>query len=106
MFNRVFLWIVILAAGAVLLISANIFRDTNPGPVSQGTPVPILSPSPSEEQNRGPSISQPSSPNSGEIGATCQLNGTIRFINENLYETIRAKIIYQNVDDAIRQIYW
>jgi len=106
MSNKLILWAILLIVGIGLIISANIFRDTNPGSVSRGTPVPILSPTPSEEQNRGSLISQPSSPNSGEIGATCQLSGEIRFIGENLYETIGAKITYQNVDDPIRQIFW
>ena len=106
MSNKLILWIIVLAAGAGILISADIFRGKGSGDISQETPaVPILSPTPSE-QNRGPSISQPSSPNSGEIGAACQVGGEIVFLNKNLYENKNAKIAYQNVDDRIRQIYW
>lgn len=102
--NSKLLWIVILAAGAGLLILANTFRDQlpNPGDISQITPSPSESPSPS------PSFSPaPSSPKSNtSIPATCQLSGEIVFINQNFYETKGAKIVYQNVDDKIRQIYW
>ncbi len=98
--------LVILIVGIGLIISANIFRDTNPGQVFQVTPVPILSPTPSEEQNRGSSISQPRPEGSGEIGTSCQVSGEIVFLNKNIYENKEAKIVYQNVDDSIRQIYW
>ena len=102
MSNRLILWIIVLVAGTGLIISANIFRDTNQGPVSQGMPIISESPSPSPD-----SSSVPFSPKSNiSVPATCQLSGEIVFINQNLYETIGAKIAYQNVDDAIRQIYW
>ena len=98
------LWVVILVAGIGLIISANIFRDKlpNPNQISKGSPTP------SESPLASPSPSPRPSPSSNNIfvPATCQLSGEIRFINKNLYETIGAKIIYQNVDDKIRQIYW
>src|SRR3989344_4765433 len=66
--------------------------------------MPIISESPSPSPD---SSSVPFSPKSNiSVPATCQLSGEIVFINQNLYETIGAKIAYQNVDDAIRQIYW
>ena len=83
-----------------MIISANIFRDTNPGNLVIETASP--SPSVSTPKDQKTPTSKPIT----SIAASCQLNGSIKFINENLYETIGAKITYQNVDDAIRQIYW
>ncbi len=100
--NRLIFWIVVLAAGVGLLILANTFRDElpNPNSISQATPSPSESATPS----LGPSI--PPLPEGNTSPATCQLAGEIRFINENLYETRGAKIAYQNVDDETRQIFW
>src|SRR3989344_7514265 len=98
--NNLILWIIILIAGAGLLISANIFRDTNPGSIVGTSIEPTSTPEPQTTPRPSPKPS-PSFPI-----ATCQLSGSVKFINENLYETIGAKIAYQNVDDAIRQIYW
>jgi len=38
--------------------------------------------------------------------ASCQLSGSISFINKSLYRTEGAKISYQNIDDITRQIIW
>ena len=82
------------------MISINLLRDKGPGNISLESPtpsetvLPSLSPSPSPR------------PAPGQKGATCQISGEIVFLNKNLYENKNAKIRYQNVDDAIRQIYW
>ncbi len=104
MSHKVILWIIVLVAGIGLIISANIFQDKFlSNPTSQTTPTPSSSESPSLTPAPSPSSSPKSSAN---IAATCQLSGEIRFISKDLYETIGAKIVYQNVDDKIRQIYW
>lgn len=94
-----------MIAGAGLIISANIFRDTGPKPVAnnpEATSEPTNSPELQTTQRVTPKPGgQDSLPQ-----ATCQISGAIKFINHNLYETIGAKIAYQNVDDEIRQIYW
>ena len=100
--NKAF-WIIVLAVGAGLLISANIFRDTNPGPITDnsGTAAePTDSPEP-QTSPRPTAKSQTFLP-----PATCQISGEIVFLTKDTYENKRAKIVYQNVDDSIRQIYW
>ncbi len=86
------------------MISANIFRDTfpgpvvnNPGPTSEPTPIDTFEPqSPLPNANPSPA----------SAAATCKISGTIKYLEENIYETIDAKIVYQNVNDKISQIYW
>lgn len=38
--------------------------------------------------------------------ATCQLSGSINFMSADTYETKGAKLVYQNVDDSSRLIFW
>lgn len=90
-----------MVAGLGLIISANIFRDTNP---SGNLSVLTQTPSPTLEPINQPTPRPTVSPKS--VVATCQLGGEIRFIKQNLYETRGAKITYQNVDDPTRQIFW
>ncbi len=104
MSNRLTLWIIVLVAGLGLIISANIFRDTNPLgnlPVLTGSSSP-----PPEPTNQVVPKPTPKPGSSVSLLATCQLGGEIRFKTPNLYETIGAKITYQNVDDPTRQIFW
>ena len=98
--NNLIFWIIALIAGVGLIISANIFRDTNQG---GSLVIETTSPSLSEPENQGTITPKPTS---SSTVASCQLGGKIRFINQNLYETIGAKITYQNVDDPTRQIFW
>lgn len=98
--NNLILWIIVLAAGAGLIISANIFRDTDPG---GDIAIETASTSPFGEANQETITPKPAN---SSIAASCQLGGEIRFINRNLYETRGAKITYQNVDDPTRQIFW
>lgn len=101
--NMIF-WIIVLVAGLGLIISANVFRDTNP---SGNLPVLTESSSPSPESTNQAVPKLTSKPvSSVSLSATCQLGGEIRFIKQNLYETKDAKITYQNVDDPTRQIFW
>ena len=102
MSNKV-IWIIVLAAGTGLIISANIFRDKPSDNVSQVSSTPLASETVSPSLN--PSASpRPISP--VQVPAACQITGQIVFLNKNLYENKNAKIVYQNVDDVIRQIYW
>lgn len=98
--KNIIFWVIVLVAGLGFIISANIFRDTNP---TGNLPVLIQTPSPTLEP-----INQPAPRPTGLTGtkATCQLGGEIRFVKQNLYETRGAKITYQNVDDPTRQIFW
>ena len=102
MSNKVILSVIASAVGIGLLVLINIFRDGGPNNISKQTPAPsevfISSPSPSASPRPSPSPKQ--------IAASCQITGQIVFLDKNLYENKNAKIIYQNVDDAIRQIYW
>ena len=100
MSNKVILWIVVLLAGAGILISANIFRDKNSGSVSLETPAPSETVSPLSSPSPSPR------PTLVQAAATCQITGQIVFLDKNIYENKGAKIVYQNVDDVIRQIYW
>ena len=96
------IWPAVLIAGAGILILFNILRDEAPDSITQETPAlsetvgPLFSLSPSP---RPTSLPKP-------IVATCQIGGKIVFLDKNLYENKDAKIIYQNVDDPIRQIFW
>jgi len=104
MSNKLIFWIIVLVAGLGLIISANIFRDTNP---SGNLPVLTESSSSSPEPTNQVVPKSTSKPDSSvSLPATCQLGGEIRFIKQNLYETKGAKITYQNVDDPTRQIFW
>ena len=97
------IWIIILAAGAGLLISANAFRDTYPGPVTDNSRT-TAGPTESSEPQTTPRPNPKPSPSLSV--AACQLSGEIFFLNKNTYENKGAKIVYQNVDDEIRQIFW
>lgn len=110
--NRIFKWVVPLGIGFGLIIFTFIFRgqqlrepeitvSSQPSPeATAGEATPTLSIVPTSTRMPTPSI-KVTNP-----AATCQLTGSIDFINDNLYETKGAKISYQNVDDHIRQIYW
>lgn len=106
MSNKPIFWIIVLIAGFGLIILANV-RDTNPG---GNLVIETVSPSPEPTNQATPLAGQAkptSKPGSSvPLPATCQLGGEIKFIKQNLYETIGAKITYQNVDDPTRQIFW
>lgn len=102
--SRLF-WIVILIIGIGLIISANIFRDQGPKPAANN-PEATNEPTNSPEPLTTPRVTPKSGGQGSLPQAVCQISGEIKFINPNLYETIGAKIAYQNVDDEIRQIYW
>lgn len=100
-------WLIVLLVGAGIIISANFFRDkpksflntplNTPIPTPQQSPlVNEVTPNQTNSETNLP-ISKP---------ATCQLMGKISFLSPNLYKTEGAKIVYQNVDDVIRQIFW
>ncbi len=97
--TKLILWIIILGVGIGLIFFAQVFRD-KPNDTS-------LRPAPSESPNPTASPTQSPTPG-GSISktATCQISGQVRFISSNTYETVGAKISYQNVDDKIRQIFW
>lgn len=101
MFNKVILWAIVLTAAAGLLIIANVFRDKSADTVSQqsSTPAETVSPSVSPSPSPRPTASK-------QISTACQIAGEVVFLNKNFYENRGAKIVYQNVDDVIRQIYW
>jgi hypothetical protein len=97
---EVIFWLVVVLAGVSLLIFSNYGRHTN-SPISQSSP--SLSPSPTAT----PTIKNTVVPSpSTQKTATCQLEGSIIFLKENLYETKGAKIIYQNVDSPARLLFW
>ncbi|OHB19496.1 MAG: hypothetical protein A2913_01175 [Parcubacteria group bacterium RIFCSPLOWO2_01_FULL_40_65] len=100
MSNKVILWIIVFVAGAGLIFSANFFRDKGSGGVSLETPAP------SETISPLPSPSPSLRPTSVQVAASCQITGQIVFLDKNFYENKGAKIVYQNVDDPIRQIFW
>lgn len=104
MSNKLILWTIFLIVGIGLIISANIFRDTDPRPVVSNpgaTTEPANSPEPRTTPRPTAEPGQASfSP------ASCQISGEIVFLSGNIYENKGAKIVYQNVDDNIRQIYW
>lgn len=88
-----------------------------PSPSLSNTPVPTPRPQPSQTwpkpsvtstpQSSGQTLVQTPVPANLITGpATCQLSGSINFINENLYETKGAKVAYQNVDDSSRLVFW
>lgn len=89
-----------------LLISGTV----SPSPSFSNTPLPTPRPKPSATStpvSSGHSLVQTPVPANLITGpATCQLSGSINFINENLYETKGAKMVYQNVDDSSRLVFW
>lgn len=80
------------------------------GQASSPQAVPTPRPSPSvigSPSSSGQSLVQTPVPANLITGpATCQLSGSINFINENLYETKGANMVYQNVDDSSRLVFW
>lgn len=106
MSRQTLLWVGLAVIGLGLIISADVFRDKpanvflNPSPTPSQTASPSVSPSPTFSPAATPRPSPAAAP------ASCQLSGSIEYISGNIYETKGAKIVYQNVDDKIRQIYW
>ena len=100
MTNRVIFWIIILILGIGLIVLAQVFRD-KPSNTSLN-PTISESPAPTVISTQSPTPSG----NTSVASTTCQISGSIKFINSNLYETMAAKITYKNVDDKIRQIFW
>lgn len=94
------LWLAILVVGIGLIAFSLFTRDAKAPGLPSATPTDSF-------------LLQPTSTPASLLvspamtkAATCQISGSIKFINDNLYETKGAKIAYQNVDDSIRQIYW
>lgn len=104
-FFRTVTWLAILFIGIGLIAFSFFIRDAkNPEPTTPAlTGLSPATTSPSTQSTFSPT---PQKVVNGTRIATCQLRGSIKFINNNLYETKGAKIAYQNVDDRIRQIYW
>lgn len=75
---------------------------------TQQKPKPRATTSTSPIPRRTPLFYLPTSVPRSQITApaTCQISGSINFINDNLYESKGAKIVYQNVDDPNRFIFW
>lgn len=131
--NKHIFWLVILVVGIGLVSWANFGRNRT-GNIFVNQPEmsasPSVSPSPSKSgvTNLGKStakdvqsltpeeveklfdeqyIIQQSVPYSQLTEpATCQVQGTLKFLNPNTYETIGAKISYTGVDSPARQIKW
>ena len=105
--RRSIVWIVTLALGLGLIFYSIVLRDesgvSSSLPGGQ-TPTPDLGTTPEVTLITTPVST--GKPIIGQTPATCQISGKIRFWKDDLYETIGAKIVYQNVDDRIRQIYW
>lgn len=123
--SRIFFWLVIAAAGLILILLSSFFRgrpsETNQPPPGQltassspeaaATAPKAATGSPQATKLPRPTVGSGSLPTPVPRGlitgpATCQLSGSINFISENLYETRGAKIAYQNVDDGSRFIFW
>lgn len=100
--NRIVFWVIIFAIGVGLIVFSQVFRDKPGTAVNFPSPTPTASPDVSKIPS--PTYSNAIVPNLPP--ATCQISGKIRFIDKDLYETIGAKISYQNIDDVIRQIIW
>lgn len=116
-FQNKVLWFGILLAGICFVVLFFVVRESRQisGPIISLSPSAVptatlpISPLPSKKPTLDrEKIYLPTPPPRSLITgpATCQLGGSIEFINENLYETKGAKISYQNVDDPIRLIYW
>ena len=112
--SRILKRVILLSASLGLIIFAFVFRGQQ-----LQEPEATVSPQPSPEATAGeatptlsfvPTLTPVRTPTPSikitNPAATCQLAGSINFINDDLYETRGAKISYQNVDDTIRQIYW
>ena len=115
-------WGIVFLAGVGLFVFSSVFRDEKP--ISAISPAPsILSiptptakiPLPSGTKDKDDLFKgipdqrlAPTSVPSGQITgpATCQLGGSINFLDKNLYEVKGAKIAYQNVDHPARLIFW
>ncbi|MDP3696849.1 MAG: hypothetical protein Q8R55_02340 [Candidatus Taylorbacteria bacterium] len=129
MLAKNYIWIVVFVAGLGLIAYSQfgggdfkvtpkdstdtgsfIFETATPSPSVSSTPVPTPQPKPSASatpQSSGQSLVQTPVPLNLITGpATCQLSGSINFINANLYETKGAKIAYQNIDDSSRLVFW
>lgn len=131
MWAKNYIWITVLIAGLGLIIYSQfgggfktgqednenlmdedllISGTVSPSPSFSTTPVPTPRPKPSTTGtpvSSGQSLVQTPVPANLITGpATCQLSGSINFINENLYETKGAKMVYQNVDDSSRLVFW
>ncbi|PJE50694.1 MAG: hypothetical protein COV29_03090 [Candidatus Yanofskybacteria bacterium CG10_big_fil_rev_8_21_14_0_10_36_16] len=106
--KKIILWLIVLVVGAGLLVfsmSSGPKEDDNEDLLPDDfefspSPQPTLTPTPTPVGGSSNGSGQKFTP------ATCQLEGKIVFLEDNLYRTEGAKIIYQNIDDVTRQIYW
>ncbi len=119
---KTLLWVMFFLVGAGLIVFSSVFRDEKPFSVVSPTPLVLLSPSPTAKIPLPSGTKDkdgllkgipdqrlaPTSVPSGQITgpATCQLGGSINFLEKNLYETRGAKIAYQNVDHPARLVFW
>lgn len=108
-------WIIaiIIVAGLALLWFANSNRDVrqdsnNPGamqtqdlsPTASGSPAVTGSPRPSPTATNSPKLTNKLPP------ASCQLTGSIDFLEKGLYQNKNANIVYKNIDSVARGIIW
>ncbi|OGN41715.1 MAG: hypothetical protein A2606_02755 [Candidatus Yanofskybacteria bacterium RIFOXYD1_FULL_42_10] len=117
-------WIIIFVAGIGLIVFSSVLRDQKPFSIISPAPSvsALLSPSPivktpfpSKAKDKDDLFKgipdqrlAPTSVPSGQITgpATCQLVGSINFLEKNLYENKDAKITYQNIDSPARLVLW
>lgn len=123
-YKNIKLWVIVLVLGGLVffwVILTNKPQEELKPPDITPTVTPVNSPTPTATPKPPTSTKKPEVekiPNPKFVfptavprnlitgPATCQLSGSITFINENLYKTNGAKIVYQNVDDSSRFIFW
>lgn len=98
-------WIIVLIIGIGLIVFGSLVRNVKNPVALSPTPKISFSVSPAPSRSSLPATKTPAPTN--KMGpATCQIGGSINFISKNLYETKGAKIVYQNVDDPARLVFW
>lgn len=104
--SKTILWICLFVVGVGLIIFSSVFRDSQKRVSVSPTPAgAALTFSPVPSRSQMPSAKTPM-PTTKMGPAACQISGSIHFIDKNLYETKDAKIVYQNIDDSARLVFW
>lgn len=113
--KKITFWLTLVIVATAIIILPPIFKtspaETNLSPIqsvnnsSSPQPKSTLQPFPDSTKSNS---SLPTPVPSGLISspASCSLTGAIRFLNPNLYQDEGAKIVYKNVDDHARFIFW
>lgn len=101
-------------AGAVLALAWGVVRwndariEASPSPSISGSPSVLPSPSssPSPSGKPRPTTTPFFGPTGLKAPASCKLEGSVRFLSKDTYESRGARISWENIDSRGRNIVW